>query len=189
MNSQELSEIVASCQRGDRKSQRQLYDIFLPYVRALARRYLTDTSFLNDAVQEVFIRVFLRMKDHYTPSKGAFKPWLAKVAINRIFDFNKKHHFPALSIEEESLNIAEIAEDTFFKLEKEDLFQFIDQMPIAYREVFNLYVIDELPHAEIAELLGCKPEASRQRLTRARQWLKGQLKRDSSKIGFRTKLG
>ena len=45
-------------------------------------------------------------------------------------------------------------------------------MPEGYFEVFNLYVIDDYAHEEIAQLLNITEALSRKRLSRAKAWLK-----------------
>jgi RNA polymerase sigma-70 factor (ECF subfamily) len=45
------------------------------------------------------------------------------------------------------------------------------KLPDGYRTIFNLYVIEEYSHKEIAELLEITPSASRSQLSRARAQL------------------
>lgn len=60
------------------------------------------------------------------------------------------------------------------------LMQFISELPAGYRTVFNLYIFEEKPHKEIAELLGINEKSSASQLARAkatlatkvREWLK-----------------
>ena len=60
------------------------------------------------------------------------------------------------------------------------LMQFISELPVGYRTVFNLYVIEEKSHKEIAQLLGINEKSSASQLARAkaalatkiREWMK-----------------
>jgi RNA polymerase sigma-70 factor (ECF subfamily) len=52
----------------------------------------------------------------------------------------------------------------------------LDQLPPAYRAVFNLAVVDGFSHEEIAEALQISIGASKSNLSRARQFLKKMLK-------------
>lgn len=171
MNTLERS-IVEGCKKGNRKSQKKLYELYLPYIRSLGRRYLFDQSYLNDMVQDIYIKIFVRIKDSYQFSKGDLKPWIAKLAIHAIYDFNKKNKSNQTSeINEEVIQLRRPTE-ILYKLQKEDLFKLIELMPTSLSEVFNMYVVDNLSHVEIAELLKCSPVVSRKRLSRARRWLK-----------------
>ena len=51
----------------------------------------------------------------------------------------------------------------------------IDRLPDLYREAFVLRDLEELPTAEVAELLGVDVAAVRQRVHRARLMLRGYL--------------
>jgi len=170
MNTDEKS-IIIGCIKGNRESQKRLYELYLPYVMSLGRRYLFDQSYLNDIVHEIYIKAFIQVRRSYDPSKGDFKPWLAKLAIRIIYDFNKKLNSVDIAEIRESDALIFNAEDAIYKLEKEDLFKIIEQMPSLLRCVFNMYVIDQLPHSEIAEMLNCTSAVSRKRLSRAREWL------------------
>lgn len=48
------------------------------------------------------------------------------------------------------------------------LMQFISELPAGYRTVFNLYVFEEKPHKEIAQMLGINEKSSASQLTRAK---------------------
>ena len=53
--------------------------------------------------------------------------------------------------------------------------QELRKLPAKYRTVLHLYYWEGLPTEAIAQLVGCKPEAARQRLTRARRMMKDLL--------------
>ena len=56
-------------------------------------------------------------------------------------------------------------------LNAETLLSFVRQLPPGYRAVFNLFVIEEKSHKEIAEILHIKPVTSASQFARARQML------------------
>ena len=58
----------------------------------------------------------------------------------------------------------------------EVLFGFIEELPEKYRQVFSLYVIDEMQHKEIAALVGISEGTSKSNLARAREILKRKIK-------------
>ena len=51
----------------------------------------------------------------------------------------------------------------------------VRQLPTGYRTVFNLYVIEEKSHEEIASLLGISTGTSTSQLHRARRLLAGMI--------------
>lgn len=58
--------------------------------------------------------------------------------------------------------------------------QFISELPVGYRTVFNLYIFEDKSHREIAQMLGINEKSSASQLTRAkatlatkvREWMK-----------------
>jgi RNA polymerase sigma-70 factor (ECF subfamily) len=60
-------------------------------------------------------------------------------------------------------------------LEAEDLIKLINEMPVGYRTVFNLYAIEGYSHAEIGDQLGINVNTSKSQLSRARQMLQKKL--------------
>ena len=53
-------------------------------------------------------------------------------------------------------------------LEAADLMKLIEELPIGYRTVFNLYAIEGYNHLEIGEMLGISEGTSKSQLSRAR---------------------
>ncbi len=84
---------------------------------------------------------------------------------------------PALYIVKEVADVDELED---FDLETTDLgidvlLGFVQQLPDNYRLIFNLYVLDNYSHNEIAEMLKISVGTSKSNLFRARKILKEQL--------------
>ena len=56
------------------------------------------------------------------------------------------------------------------------IYRTIRELPEGYRAVFNLYVIEERSHREIAEMLNIKESTSASQLHRAKMMLASKLK-------------
>ena len=58
-------DIIQACIKQERAAQGKVYKTLLPYLRAVAHRYLKDTSYVKDVLQESFIKIFrsLEVKD------------------------------------------------------------------------------------------------------------------------------
>ena len=52
------SELIYGCKKNDRVAQKRLYDILLPYLNAVCRRYLSNPSDVKDTLQKTFIKVY-----------------------------------------------------------------------------------------------------------------------------------
>ena len=168
---QQVDQIIKSCKQQNKKAQKQLYMLLLPYLRAVAQRYLRDPSFVQDALQESFVKVFMGI-NQYDPYKAPIKQWAARITINVCLNYNKRviglPKEELITVQHDSAIDPSIIND----MTNEDVLKILKGMPAKNFEVFNLYVIDGFEHSEVAELLGISEEASRKRLSRARQWLK-----------------
>lgn len=71
------------------------------------------------------------------------------------------------------------------QLNVDDLLVLIQQLPDKYRLVFNLYVLDDFSHKEIANMLKISIGTSKSNLSRARQLLKKKITfyQQTTKIG------
>ena len=57
----------------------------------------------------------------------------------------------------------------------EEMMKIVQTMPTGYKTIFNLAVIDEMPHTEISKLLGITESTSRTQLMKARNHFKKQM--------------
>jgi RNA polymerase sigma-70 factor (ECF subfamily) len=70
-------------------------------------------------------------------------------------------------------------------LDAQTLVSLVRQLPPGYRAVFNLFVIEEKTHKEIAEILHIQPASSASQLSRAKQMLTKMIKAHHHKTGKR----
>lgn len=163
---------IEGCLKNKAQSQRELYEACAPYVYSIVRTYIFDQEFRKDVVQDVFANIFNSLSN-YREEKGSFKTWIRTITVNRSITMLKKHSAIQYTFELE--RVSELADDQFSfldKLSREDIEAFFLDMPVGYRTVFFLSVLDDYKHKEIAELLSIKPETSRSQLLRAINWIK-----------------
>ncbi len=166
-------EIIDLCRAGDRAAQKQLYHELLPYLNAVCRRYTFDTSRVKDILQETFIRIF-RNVHQFDASKGEFKSWAVKIAINCCLrQKEKESRFSTIELLPNQHG-GKINPVVFRKFSNEEVLNFLKRMPMNYFKVFNLFVIDGFSHKEIADLLQIDETLSRKRLSRARAWIQAK---------------
>ena len=163
--------LIKSCLAMKREGQKQLYLLLLPYLRAVATRYLRDQSYVKDVLQESFIKIFKNLKN-YKPEIAPFKSWAARIVINVSLNYNqRKISCPKEEIGTEAHEII-IFPSIIQELSNADLLKILKQMPPGYFEVFNLFIIDGYTHDEISNILSISNTTSRKKLSRAKQWLK-----------------
>lgn len=102
-----------------------------------------------------------------------FRFWLRQIMVNAAVDhFRARHRFPPLDewTNAHDADFEETPDPEIFP--GEDVLPILQELSPAYRTVFNLYVMEEFSHREIAELFGISEAASRSNLTRAKEQLR-----------------
>jgi len=165
-------QLIQACQAKDRAAQKALYLALLPYLRAVINRYLRDNSYEKDALQESFVKIF-RSIDKYDPAKAPVKNWAARIVINTCLNYNERViGLPAEEFIAETHDSENAEEIKLDKITDEKMLNVLKAMPQGYFEVFNLFVIDEYSHKEIAKMLNIAEAVSRKKLSRAKNWLR-----------------
>jgi len=101
-----------------------------------------------------------------------FKTWLKKIVTNAAIDYFrkfKKHQFTYATENPPDSGFNENFSDFD---QTNDMLPVIQALPPAYRMVFNLYVMEEYKHHEIAEMLGISVGSSKSNLARAKDKLR-----------------
>jgi RNA polymerase sigma factor (sigma-70 family) len=175
-------EHIEGCRRGDSTSQREVYDLLLPYLNAICGRCLKDTSHRKDVLQESFILIF-RNLNQFDPIKGEFHSWASRITINQSLKHNRSSKSRFYTPLESERSQPEVNPEVINQLSNEELAKFLKTMPPKFYEVFNLFIIDGFTHEEIAEMLEIKISLSRKRLARARTWLQEKPKSLNAILG------
>ncbi len=165
------AELIRACKKGESRAQKELYVLLLPYLRAVARRYLFQETQLRDVLQDAFVKIFKSIKS-YDSTKGEFRKWAVMITINTSHNANRK----AGKMQQEEFIISKhdqaMNPEVFEKMSKDDLLAILSKMPTDLSVVFQMFCIDGFDHDGISEVLQIKTVLSRKRLSRARKWLK-----------------
>lgn len=168
-----LDRIIDKCKQGDRQAAEKIYQIFSAKMFALCLRFSKDRADAEDTLQDGFIKIFTSI-GRYT-GKGSFEGWMKRIMINTAMEKFRKN--PPLQIVEELPEIEDNEDiDEEVSIPEEVLADFVNQLPERYKMVFNLYVIEEMSHKDIAALLGINEGTSKSNLARAREILKRKVK-------------
>ncbi|HRN33912.1 MAG TPA: sigma-70 family RNA polymerase sigma factor [Saprospiraceae bacterium] len=164
--------IIQNCLRNDRKCQKMLYELYHQLMMAVCLRYCKDEYMAQEALQNGFIRVFSGL--HTYDSNKPFGPWIRKIMINCCLDQLSRKSVMA-NLDDIMPTESTTIHDPEFEITDAGLTRLIESMPIGYRTVFSMYVIDEMSHLEIAEALQISEATSRSQLFKARNYLKAAL--------------
>jgi len=172
-----INEIIKGCRKRQRRSQKELYKMFYAYGMSITLRY-ADTrdqavSILNDA----FMKVFDNIKRY--DSDRPFKPWLRQIIVNTAINhFHKNRKYTLhLDYDRKTEDLGR-QESTISGISHQEIIDLIQQLPPAYKTVFNLYVIEGFKHREIAEKLGITVGTSKSNLAKAKKNLQVKLEKN-----------
>ncbi len=168
--------MIKNCQKKKSGSEKALYEHFFAYGMSVSLRYTTTYEEAVEILNDSYMKVF-RTIDKF--KNDTFKGWFRRIIINTATDhYRKMKKFDFIEGYDSGKAETIYAEELITaQLSYEDLLQLVQQLTPAYRTVFNLYAIDGYKHEEIAKTLGISVGASKSNLSRARQLLKGMIKK------------
>ena len=162
---------------GDNTATEWIYRRHVRYLSALCSRYITEDEDIKDVLQESFIKIFTSLDSFEYRGEGSLKAWMAKITLNETLKFVRNNsRLPIDSIDDKDTNIADGDSMETEDIPTDVLHKFIRELPDGYRTVFNLYVIDDKSHKEIAQLLGIKENTSASQLHKAKSMLAQKIK-------------
>lgn len=163
--------LLEKVKQGDANACEQMYHRYVCYLSAICSRYLIHDDDIRDVLQESFLKVFSSIHTFSYRGEGSLKAWMARIVLNETLNFIKNNK--KLDVVEIQPAHAAIADDAVQTADvpTEVLYGFIRELPQGYRTVFNLYVIENKSHKEIAELLGISTGTSASQLYKAKALL------------------
>jgi len=182
--------LAARAAAGDEPAFEALVMRYQARVFRLARRLTAEDGDAQDAMQETFLQVHRGLPAFR--GEARFSTWLYRIATNAaLMQRRARARRPTESLEAylprfdgagrhagtpaELQAPCRVEEVLDRRLLAEKARAGIERLPDLYREAFVLRDLEELPTAEVAEVLGLEPAAVRQRVHRARLMLRGYL--------------
>jgi RNA polymerase sigma factor (sigma-70 family) len=165
-------ELIQACKRRDRKAQESVFNRFAGKMMAVCKRYLGSGPLAEDVLMEGFMKVFTKID--LFQEQGSFEGWVRRIMINEALMALRKEGKMKFQNTDFGIEISQ-AEDVFVNLHVEELNKMIENLPLGYKTVFNLYAIEGYTHPEIAEMLGIQEGTSKSQLSRARTLLQQKL--------------
>lgn len=158
--------------RGNKKAFDTIYMDYSNAMYAVCLRYTNNTDEAADILQNAFIKIYENRKK-FNPEYN-LQGWIKKIVVNTAINHYRKNKKTVLIDED---NYFDNDLDTEFEIDHipnigKILTATLQQLPDGYRMVFNLYVLENLTHQEIADYLNISINTSKSQLSRAKQMLK-----------------
>ena len=167
----EEQHILSLFKKGSKHAMDKLYMEYADYLTGVCARYISDEDALKDVLQESFIKIFTQIHQFEYRGKGSLKAWLTKVVVNEALMHLRQSKTFLVPLPEADIGDCPDEEPDVENLGSDILFSFIQKLPPGYRAVFNLFVVEEKSHKEIAEILHIQPTTSASQFLRARKLL------------------
>lgn len=136
-------------------------------------QYSKDRTEAEDNLQDGFIKIFEAIGQY--SGKGSLEGWMKRIFINTALEKYRKAG--KIEFVERFSDIEDVDIDSDnIDIPGDILFGFVEQLPERYKLIFNLYVMENMPHKEIAVLAGITEGTSKSNLARAREILKKKIK-------------
>lgn len=157
---------------GDERSFQQIYDAIAGKMYSLCLRYTGNQEDANDCFQEGFFKLYRHLPSFR--GDGSFEGWARRIFVGTCIDGIKKRN-QLLPVLPEGFDTASDDLSGYDRLTNDDLIKAIQQLPVGYRTVVNLNMVEGYSHKEIGEMLQISEEGSRSQLFRARALLQKML--------------
>lgn len=170
----ELSAILKECKAKRITAQKCLYDRYARLFFLFCRRYQRTDELAEECMMNGFLKIFEGLANFEYQTDAASMAWMKKIMLNECLqELRKKERF--LLVSEDLAEDITIDESAIDQLSATELFKLITRLPIGYRTVFNLYVVEGFKHAEIAVELGISEGTSKSQLNKAKTLLQQML--------------
>jgi RNA polymerase sigma-70 factor (ECF subfamily) len=165
-------ELVEGCIREDRKYQKILWNLYSAKLMSLCLRYCKHQEEAEDALMEAFVRIYDKLPTFRYQS--SLETWMRRIAVNTAINKLRiqKDIWQELSESEYELGYEDFSMN---ELEAKQIMKLVEQLPLGYRMVFNMFVVEGYSHKEIAEALAIDEGTSRSQLAKAKKALQQML--------------
>lgn len=173
-------DLIDGCKSGDQKAQFQIYKLYYKAMYNTSLRIVNDTMEAEDIMQESFLSAFEKIETY--SGMVSFGAWLKKIVVNRSLDALGKRKAVFEDIESHTWirddSPEESARNEEIDVRVEEVKEAIERLPDGYRVILSLYLLEGYDHDEIAEIMKISSSTSRSQLSRAKQRLVGELRKD-----------
>jgi RNA polymerase sigma factor (sigma-70 family) len=179
ITSTKFNSLIKDCINGNRKSQKELYNIFASPMYSICLRYSKNQMDAEDILQNGFIKLFNNL--HKFRGEGSFEGWVRRIFVNSAIEHlrDKKINVTVDITLQDFIPYSHVsALDTLYE---KDLIKTTDVLSDGYRTVFNLYAVDGFSHKEIAEYLGISESTSKSQYSRAKAILRDLISDNENK--------
>lgn len=171
---EQLECLVLRCQVGDHAAFEEVFRQFQPRIEYYIRRLSRTDQGVEDLLQDIWLKVIRKISSLKHPR--AFVSWLYRVARNELYGRGRQQKDTVGLPEEDTMGTGGDPDTVLIAAEDaERIHRGLGRLKPHHREILILSFMEQLAHAEIAEILTCTPGTVRTRLFYAKQALRKEL--------------
>ena len=180
----QLDNLVQRCQQGELAAFSELFKMQETAVYRLALTILQNEQDAEDAVQDVFLRIFEQIKQYQ--GQAAVNTWLTAIVVNSCRDkLRRRKVRRALSLDwlRNQASHHNVPETVDQRQQSQQLWTLINtQLDDKHRLPLILHYHQRLSCAEVADILGIRVSTVYSRLNTARLRLREQLQAETEPL-------
>jgi RNA polymerase sigma factor (sigma-70 family) len=161
-------DLLGRLKKQDSAAQKIFYEQNVKKFLSVSKSYISDLYQAEDCVIKAFCKIFKNI-DAFR-NEGSLEGWARRIVVNECLNFIKSHKTVFYLDEVNPSFLEEIQEEIM--VADFNAQELLDQLPDAYKMVFNLYVLEDYSHQEISETLNISISVSKTQLFRAKEKLR-----------------
>ena len=152
----EERELAEGCKQGDRLAYKELYERYAGRMLGVCLRYAGNRETAEDLMHDGFLKIFASFDKFSWRGEGSLRAWMERIMVNIVLQHFRRND--VMNYADDLDNTPKAYEEPDASdidlIPQEELMKYISELPVGYRTVFNLYVVEGKSHKEIASLLG-----------------------------------
>lgn len=151
-----LQKLLALAAEGDRHSFGEFYELYLNEIYRYVLFRVNDQNEAEDLTAKVFLEAWESLtRAHRKQTINNIRAWIYRIAHNKVIDYHRTRNLQE-PIED---NPDKKLQSVWLEREMDDLFisrelaEGVRQLPANYQEVIILRFINQMSHAEAAEIM------------------------------------
>ena len=165
-----IPELIQEAREGRSAAQKCLFDFLADRMLVVCSRYVRTREDAEEVMLDGFYKFFKSISSFNYQGEAALYAWIKRIMINESLMFLRKKNVFTIVADTGSTEMG-LNENALDEMSADEIFLLIHQLPIGYKTVFNLSVIEGMTHEEIGSLLGITAGTSKSQLSKARALL------------------
>jgi RNA polymerase sigma-70 factor (ECF subfamily) len=175
-------ELIKRCKKRDPEAQKTLYNLLSAPMYKVCLRYFDNEFDAEDTLISGLYKFFHNIDKFEYHNETKLFGWAKRIVVNEaLMLIRSRTNFNMVS----SDNAQQMSSDVspLGDLQAQDLLKMIRELPLGYRTVFNLYVIEGYNHVEIGKMLEINTNTSKSQLHKAKAMLRRRINKNAQYYG------